>query len=96
MPEIREYIVVEPPTSGEVQGRAVNALSEGILRLTVLALQEIPRPEEEVVELTINQTLHPREGGMDISGHTIDGVSVVIRAPFDAEEPATASIVGEL
>ncbi|MGH7240913.1 MAG: hypothetical protein ACREGB_01295 [Candidatus Saccharimonadales bacterium] len=96
MTEIREFYVVEPPTSGEFQGRVHAELPKGIMMLGVLAMQDIPRSVEQTITMTIRSTLHPEAGGMDVMGVTESGADVVVRAPSDESAPATASIVGEL
>ncbi len=94
MPVIKEFNVIEPPTSGEVQERALEALlSSGLLKLTLLGQEEVPRPKETTIEFRVAQTIHPEEGGMRITGPTSEDNSVVIYAPEDTGMPATASIV---
>lgn len=94
MPIIREFHVIEPPTSAEIQERALKALQTGsLLRLTLRSLQQVPSTEEIFVEFRIAQVVKPDEGGMKITGPNAEGNSVVVNVPEDSALSTTASIV---
>jgi hypothetical protein len=94
MSVIKEYYISEPPTSGELRERAYDALqSGGILTLTLLGNQEVPRPQEESVTFRIKSTHHRDDGSMIIGGMTEDYASVVVNLMPDLTQQAIASIV---
>lgn len=94
MSSIQEIIVVEPPTSAEVQERVVQAMLSGsFVSLVVRLIQEIPVPQDEEVSFRIQQTVHPLEGGMTIAGMTEDARSIIIRTPSEISEPARGQMV---
>lgn len=88
-------MVVEPPTSGEVEARTLRELGEsGVLSLVMLAVeQEVPRPTEQVVTFRIRRTGHPETGGMVITGFTDDQRHITIATQKDGDQPALATIV---
>lgn len=95
---LREYDVVQPPTSLEVQQAARDALDletgDKKMIITVLGRFAIPKPEEETYTFQIKRSVYEDEGGRIISGSTEEGQVVVIHASGSPEEPATATIVG--
>lgn len=94
MAVIREFNIIEPPTSGELQHKAVRALSlGGLLRVVGIAQQEVPAAKPEVFEMRIAQTVHPEAGGMTVAGFTERGEHLTLRMPEDLAAPALASLI---
>lgn len=97
MSEIVSYTVVEPPTSGELEERAVTALlGKGVLSVVLRSHQEVPAVEDQEFSFRIRQTTHPLEGGMfiagELEGDTI-GETIIVRTNSNPAEAALASMV---
>lgn len=91
---VHEFSVVEPPTSEEVRERAFEALRAGdYLSITVLGEQEVPKPEPEDISFAINETAHPKDGGMRLMGRTALDEIVSIVIDGSSEQPAMGNIV---
>ena len=94
MPNIMEFTVVQPPTSGEVRNRALEALqSHSSLKLVILPRQVIPTPQFINVEMDVRQMLKDDDEGMRIGGTDADGNSIRILTDLDPDLPASASVV---
>ncbi len=94
MAHIKEFIVIEPPTSGEVREHAFEALeARGSLRLTVLGTQEVPKPEPEEVAFNIHQTSQLTEGGMRLVGRNAVKDSISVTIDSQATLPAIGDFV---
>lgn len=94
MPGIKEFIVIEPPTSHEVQKRVVDMmLTGGLIKLIVKGVHEVPRAKPEEVVFNLKQTTHPEIGEMIIAGMTEDFRSVIVNAGSDSEYPAIGHMV---
>ena len=98
MAQIAEYIVLEPPTSGEVLKRSLDALiSTGIMHVVLKPEFEVPREENLVIDMRIRNTRHDEEvtiSGKAASEENHPGIhSILITLGQDKESPATASLV---
>ena len=94
MAQIKEFIVIEPPTSGEVREQAFEALkARDYLSLTVIGTQEVPKPEPEEIAFNILQTSQTPEGGMRLMGRTATKDIVSLTTLSDESLPATGDIV---
>ncbi|RWZ78135.1 MAG: hypothetical protein EOT04_02735 [Candidatus Chaera renei] len=94
MARIKEFVVVKPPTSGEVCEGAFKALkARGPLSLTVLGTQEVPRPEPEEIAFKVIQTSQLKEGGMRLVGRTATKDIVTVTTRADETLPATGDII---
>ncbi|HSX43136.1 MAG TPA: hypothetical protein VLF59_03560 [Candidatus Saccharimonadales bacterium] len=94
MSGVREYAVVQPPTSGEVFSRVTDMIAErtGVLALTLLEERDVPRPTPQEVDMSVRRLTFSSHG------HTVEGTaaqiaSIVIRLNAEDDQPATASIV---
>jgi len=94
MAQIKEFIVIEPPTSGEVRERAFEALkAHDRLLLTVLGTQEVPKPEPEEITFDILQTSQAPEGAMRLMGRTATRDIISVITLSDESLPATGDII---
>lgn len=97
MPSIQSFNVLQPPTSGEVEEQLIAALRHGGVfeDMVLLPDQDIPKPEAVTISFRIHQTVHPKEGGMVITGKNDTYPSIRIHAGPDSTKPATATMVVE-
>lgn len=99
MSRLREFYIVEPPTSAEIQDRTVEALKACKTLQFIVGepvnpeADDATRPELMAVEFTIKQTSHPDDGTMRIVGEVNGGDSVMVRTSAEPNQPATASLI---
>lgn len=94
MAHIKEFIVIEPPTSGEVREHAFKALeARDSLTLTVLGKQEVPKSEPEDVAFNIFHTSQLPEGGMRLMGRNAARDIISVTIDGDTTLPAIGDIV---
>jgi hypothetical protein len=106
MSGIHEFVVVEPPTSGEVFAHAAQCLAEFALAketsdefplvpLTVRGDHEVPKPEKTKVTVELRQMILGQNRNT-LAGKVAGLGSIVVRMaarPEEARQPATASLV---
>jgi hypothetical protein len=96
---IREFLVIEPPTSGEVAARVADALANqtSVVAVTLLEECEVPRPKPLAVEVSLGQLVFHRVGSGQVirsfAGTAPGMESVRVHLSGDPEEQATASVV---
>jgi len=91
MARIQQFNIIQPPTSGEVRTQALGALEcKGVLKLTILGKQDLPKPELSSVEVQVRDAHQPDNEGLRFGGTDAEGNSVRIRTEADPELPATA------
>lgn len=92
----RIYDVIDPPTSLGVSQRAHEAFSPGanehILELTLLGQHAVPKPEAEVIEMTIQRITERQDGTRAILGRSAVSELVLIETAVDHNEKATATL----
>ncbi len=94
MTRIKEFTVIKPPTSGEVREQAFQALkARDYLSLTVLGIQEVPKPEPEEISFNILQTSQFKEGGMRLMGRTATKNIILVTTQADDSLPAIGEIL---
>jgi hypothetical protein len=95
MSTIREYEVIQPPTSGELREQIIASLGSG----SMVAVQGRPEaadlgPRDVVdVEMEIVSTLHPKDGSMRALGETAAGKTINLQLSADKSAPASFSMV---
>lgn len=106
---ILEYLVVEPPTSAELEAQALASLNvaevaaKGLLHLVIRANHEVPKPTDESLELRIRrQEINPEghvtsvlgNGAISADAETyFQSDSIVISLSPDGQQSARAHIV---
>jgi hypothetical protein len=95
---IESFTVVQPPTSGEVETAAFEALKTGgFLSLVILGDQEIPRPVEQNINFRIRSTSHPEDGGMRVEGKTeLNADFIVTSLSVDIDNDPSLPAIGSL
>lgn len=89
MAQLREFTVLEPPTSGEVRERAFAALkAREALTLTVIGVQEVPKPVTEELAFNIQNISQLQDGGMRLMGRSALKDIVTITTSGDDSLPA--------
>ncbi|HET7320060.1 MAG TPA: hypothetical protein VFI84_00565 [Candidatus Saccharimonadales bacterium] len=92
-PISREFIVVEPPTSAEVQEFVAEAIRfSSTLDLVLLPDQEVPPPQEKPVAITMHLVNLLSNGRLLVLGISDESPHITVRTQ-DKDQPATASIV---
>lgn len=98
MPGLREYDVVEPPTSVEVQRLARDALDidhgDRAMTVTLLGRFAVPKPEPEELTFNISRSDYDDMGGRTIFGRGNEGQVISIHTSGTPEDPAYATVVG--
>lgn len=95
MAHIESFVVVEPPTSQDVIQRwyeSIDPSNGGDLELVVLGEHDVPAPTRESVAIRVAQTIH-KNGGLIISGKTVQEEPVIVRTDEDLGRPARVRIV---
>lgn len=94
MVQIKEFIVVEPPTGGEVRDRVIEGLkSRASLLLTIIGTQEVPKPEPEQVDIDVLQTYQLKDGGMRFIGRTATMDTISVTTQGDETQPAVGDLI---
>lgn len=94
MTQIREFIVLEPPTSGDLRTRALEALKDhGNLSMTVQGTQEVPKSQPEEVNFNIQRVSRYTDKGLQFIGRSVNNDIVSVVAQGDESQPAIGDII---
>lgn len=98
MAQLNEFIVIDPPTSGEVREKAFEALkARDALALTIVGIQEVPKPVQEPIQeelfFNIQHTSQLKDGGMRLMGRSAIKGIVTVTTRSDDSLPASGDII---